>query len=371
MSASGVLDIAAGVHAGSLHAVDAAKGALSRIAAGSAVNAFTATLDARALAEAGDVDAAIAAGRNAGPLAGVPYAVKNLYDAAGLTTLAGSRIDAETPPAQSDAALVQKLHAAGAVLAGATNMDEYAYGFSTQNTHYGPTRNPHDPTRIAGGSSGGSAAAVAAGMVPFALGSDTNGSIRVPAALCGVFGAKPTYGRLSRAGTKLFAASFDHMGCFARSTADLAAVYDALQGPDAADPACAARAVEPVTPVLQQGIASLRVAVAAGYFQTQGQPEVFEAVNAVAAALGVTRRIEIPEAGLARAAATIMTAAEGAELHMTKLRTRLADFDPNTRHLFLAGALVPAAWYARAQRFRRSRRRERSPSRTGPPAAWR
>jgi Asp-tRNA(Asn)/Glu-tRNA(Gln) amidotransferase A subunit family amidase len=129
-------------------------------------------------------------------------------------------------------------------------MDEYAFGFTTENTHYGPTRNPHDHERVAGGSSGGSAAAVAAGLVPLTLGSDTNGSIRVPAALCGVFGLKPTYGRVSRRGTALFAGSFDHVGPLARSTRDLAAAFDALQGPDAADPVASRRPAEPARPEL-------------------------------------------------------------------------------------------------------------------------
>ena len=145
-------------------------------------------------------DQALAAANVSGPLAGVPFAVKDLYDVAGRTTRAGSKIYADNPPAARDATAIARLKAAGAVLVGATNMDEFAFGFTTENPHNGPTRNPRDPARSAGGSSGGSAAAVAAGMVPLALGSDTNGSVRVPAALCGVYGLKPTYGRLSRAG---------------------------------------------------------------------------------------------------------------------------------------------------------------------------
>jgi len=307
----------------------------------------------RALAAAVRVDDLIRSGRDPGPLAGVSFAVKNLFDIEGITTIAGSRIDAALPPAARDATLVARLQSAGAVLVGALNMDEYAFGFSTQNSHYGPTRNPHDVSRIAGGSSGGSAAAVAADLVPMSLGSDTNGSIRVPAALCGVFGLKPTYGRLSRAGTRLFASSFDHVGPFARSVGDIAAVYDALQGPDPTDPVCAGRPVEPVASVLHQGMDGLRVALAAGYFTSAGDPEVFAAAEKAASALGVVRRVDLPEPALARAAAMIITASEGGELHLADLKAQAASFDPMTRPLFLSGTLVPAAWYMRAQRFRR------------------
>ncbi len=156
--------------------------------------------------------------------------MKNLFDVAGHTTLAGAELLSDRPPAASDSWAVRQLHSAGALLSGMLNMDAYAYGFTTENSYYGATRNPHDLSRIAGGSSGGSAAAVAAGLVHFSLGSDTNGSIRVPASLCGIFGLKPTFGRLSRSGSHPFVASLDHIGPFARRVADLAAVYDALQG---------------------------------------------------------------------------------------------------------------------------------------------
>ena len=218
------LAIAAAVRAGKTRAHDVVAGALERIARRDAtLNAFTSVLRDRALADADAIDHRLASGADAGPLAGVPFAAKNLFDIAGVTTLAGSKINADNAPATRDATAVARLRTAGAVLVGALNMDEYAYGFSTENTHYGPTRNPHDPSRIAGGSSGGSAAAVAAGLVPLSLGTDTNGSIRVPAALCGVFGLKPTFGRVSRAGVVPLAWSFDHVGPFARRVADLAA----------------------------------------------------------------------------------------------------------------------------------------------------
>jgi AtzE family amidohydrolase len=282
----------------------------------------------------------------------VLFAVKNLFDVTGLPTIAGSKINAGHPAATKDATVVRRLRRAGAVLLGTLNMDEYAFGFTTENTHHGATRNPHDPTRVAGGSSGGSAAAVAGGLVPLALGSDTNGSIRVPASLCGVYGLKPTYGRLARAGAALFGISFDHVGPLAASVEDLAAAYDVMQGPDPADPVCAGREVEACGPRLDEGSRGLRVAVADGHFATRGEPEVFAAVESVARALGAARRVTIPENDRARAAATIITSSEGASLHMEDLRSRPMDFDPMTRDRFLAGALVPAALYLRAQRFR-------------------
>ena len=351
---AGVIDIVAAVRSGRQTAVDTTRANLDLIGArNGSINAFTAVVAERALAAAARLDDLVQTGRDPGPLAGVCFAVKNLFDVEGLTTLAGSRIDAELPPATRDATLVARLESAGAILVGALNMDEYAFGFSTQNSHYGPTRNPHDLSRIAGGSSGGSAAAVAAGLVPMSLGSDTNGSIRVPAALCGVFGLKPTYGRLSRAGTRLFAASFDHVGPFARSVRDIAAVYDVLQGPDPTDPVCAGQPIEPVASLLGQGMDGLRVALAVGYFSNAGDPEVFAATERAASALGVVRRVELPEPALARAAAMIITASEGSELHLADLKTRATSFDPMTRPLFLSGTLLPAIWYVRAQRFRR------------------
>jgi AtzE family amidohydrolase len=231
-------------------------------------------------------------------------------------------------------------------------MDEFAFGFACANAHYGATRNPHDPTRVPGGSSGGSAAAVAAGLVPISLGSDTNGSIRVPAAFCGVLGLKPTYGRVSRAGVALFAASLDHIGPFARSVADLAAVYDAIQGPDPADPVCSNAPVVPCAPHVGREIDGLRLAVAGGHFARNATAEALAAVVPVAKALRVTREVELPEAHRARAAAMVITAAEGANLHLADLRSRAKDFDPLTRDRFRAGALLPASLYTQAQRFR-------------------
>ncbi len=348
------LDIARAVASGETSAVAVTEAALARIARlNPLLNAFTDVTAARARKRAAALDAQRAAGGRLGPLAGVPFAVKNLFDVAGLPTRAGSLINRELPPAERDAPLIARLEAAGAVLLGALNMGEYAYDFTGENVHDGPSRNPHDTTRMTGGSSGGSGGAVAGRLVPLALGSDTNGSIRVPSSLCGIFGLKPTYGRLSRAGSFPFVTSFDHLGAFARNVADLAASYDAMQGPDPADPVCAQRPVEQALPLIERANDGLRIAIAGGYFRDGVPAEAAAAVARVAAALGATRVIELPEAARARAAAYVITAAEGAGLHLDRLRRRARDYDPAVRDRLIAGAMIPAAMVAHAQKFRR------------------
>ena len=347
-------EIAQAVAERKISALSATEAALARIARYNPVlNCFTDITAERARAKARAVDAAIAAGQSVGPLAGVPFAVKNLFDVQGLATRAGSKINRDLKPSPRDATLIERMEAAGAVLVGALNMGEYAYDFTGENVHDGPSRNPHDVTRMTGGSSGGSGGAVGGGLVPIALGSDTNGSIRVPSSFCGIFGLKPTYGRLSRARSFPFVASFDHLGPFARNTSDLALAYDAMQGPDPDDAACATRPVEPVAPLLTQDIGNLRVAIAGGYFQQNVFPEAMEAVARIAKALGTTRIVEIPEAARARAAAYVISTTEGASLHLDRLRRRPDDFDPAVRDRLLAGAMVPAPLVDRAQKFRR------------------
>ncbi|GLR85720.1 AtzE family amidohydrolase [Bradyrhizobium iriomotense] len=347
-------EIAKAVVGGKLSALDAIDAALTRIKQHDTIlNSFTDVTAERARAKARAIDADIAAGKKVGPLAGVPFAVKNLFDVAGLPTRAGSKINRDRAPATRDSTLIERMEAAGAVLVGALNMGEYAYDFTGENVHDGPSRNPHDTTRMSGGSSGGSGSAVGGALVPIALGSDTNGSIRVPSSFCGIFGLKPTYGRLSRARSFPFVASLDHLGPFARSVADLALAYDVMQGPDADDAACTTRGVEPVTPLLAESISGLRVAIAGGYFQKNVFPEAVEAVGRVARALGATQVVDIPEAARARAAAYVITTTEGASLHLDRLRKRPNDFDPAVRDRLIAGAMVPAALVDRAQKFRR------------------
>jgi len=348
------LDLVDAIARGERSASEVLEHSLGRIeATDGRVNAFTRISHERARREAAAIDRRRSRGEALPPLAGLPYAVKNLFDIEGEVTLAGSKINRDHAPARADAVLVRHLQTAGAVLVGSLNMDEYAYGFTTENTHYGPTRNPHDLARIAGGSSGGSGAAVAAGQVPLTLGSDTNGSIRVPASLCGVWGLKPTFGRLSRRGSYPFVHSIDHLGPFADSSTHLALAYDALQGPDPLDPGCHALAVQPAGSQMHRGIDGLRIGMLDGYFLENAAAEAREAVQAAARTLGGVELVEWPDAALARAAAFIISASEGGTLHLPELRTRADDFEPLSVDRFIAGALQPAAWYVRAQRFRR------------------
>jgi hypothetical protein len=290
------------------------------------VNAFSAVLAERAWARAAALDADPA--RRQRPLASVPFAAINLYDIAGLPTLAGAKIARGAPPACEDALLICRLEAAGAIAVGALNMDEYAYGLTTENSQGGACHSPHDFARTEGGSSGGSAAAVAAGQVPLSLGSDTNGSIRVPASLCGCFALKPTFGRLPRSGTCPFVASYDCLGPFARSARDLALAYDLIQGHAAADPGCVQRPLEPTVPAHDAlDTHTLRRGVPGGWWHAMADAH-------------------------ARAAAFLITNAEDANLHLSELRSRAADFEPLARDRVLAGALLPAAWIPQVHRVR-------------------
>ena len=346
-------DIANAVRRGDISARDMAELSLAAIeACNPKVNAFSDVTAQRALAEADAVDAMRASGKVLPALAGVPYGAKNLYDIAGLPTLAGSKINRDHPPKSADATLIDRTKQAGGLLMGGLHMVEYAYGFTGENNHYGDALNPHDLKRMTGGSSSGTAAAIAAGMIPFGYGSDTNGSIRVPAGFCGLFGLKPTFGRLSRARSFPFVSSLDHVGPLGRSARDMALIFDCLQGHDPLDPACVDRAPLMTIPDIEKGADGLRIAVAGGYFRERAFPEAVETMEKVTSALGVSREVEIPEAARARAAAFVITTAEGGNLHFERIRERPQDFDPDIRDRIISGAMVPSAWYLQAQRFR-------------------
>jgi len=274
-------EIMRAVTAGKVSAVSVTEAALARIARHDPVlNSFTDVTADRARAKARAVDAAVAAGQNAGPLAGVPFAVKNLFDVQGLPTRAGSKINRDRAPAPRDATLIERMEAAGAVLVGALNMGEYAYDFTGENSHDGPSRNPHDVSRMTGGSSGGSGGAVGGGLVPLALGSDTNGSIRVPSSFCGIFGLKPTYGRVSRYGLIAFASSLDHIGPFANTVKDAALILRTIAGRDPMDSTSTEIPVPDYVAELEKPVKGLRVGVAKEYFGAGLDPEVRAVVEA-------------------------------------------------------------------------------------------
>ena len=322
--------IAGHVRSGSLSAVAVAQEALRRINASDSLLAVTRCLADRALHEAATVDAKIARGEDPGALAGVPYAVKDLFDVAGLPTTAGAARLEFADPAPADAVAIARLQAAGAVLVATLNMDEFAYGFVTDNARWGITRNPHDRACFAGGSSGGSAAAVAGGLVSFALGSDTNGSIRIPAGLCGVFGIKPTHGALPMTGVYPFVDTFDDIGFFTRTARDLALI-DAVVRDHAA----------PVT-------GAAKAAVLGGWFAQNLTAEMHDALAELTDALAPLPVVDVAGVAQARSAAFLITAYEGGTLHAPALRQDALSYDPATRDRLIAGAALPAALHAEA-----------------------
>ena len=292
---------------------------------GPRLNCFTRLLKDRALAPP-----------VAGPLAGASFAVKDLIDVAGLSTTAGAAVRAHAPPAKRDAEVVARLVKAAPCWPPPAPWTQFAYGFVTVNAHDGTTRNPHDVTRVAGGSSGGSAAAVAARLVRFSLGSDTNGSIRVPAALCGIYGLRPTHGLVPLEGVFPFVESLDVVGPFATSMADLKSVHEV----------CAGAALASVA------IGGLRIARLDGWFRKNVDPELTAGIDAIAAHLGAPDFASWPEPALARGCAFVLTAAEGGARQVEQLRRDAAALDPATRARFAAGASLGAGAVVAAQNFR-------------------
>jgi aspartyl-tRNA(Asn)/glutamyl-tRNA(Gln) amidotransferase subunit A len=374
------VEIAAAVRAGERSAIDVLEEHLARITGREDdIHAFNLVLadDARAAADA--VDAEVAAGRDPGPLAGVPVALKDNLCTRGVPTTCSSRIlEGWKPP--YDATVVERLRGAGAVIVGKTNLDEFAMGSSTENSAFGPTCNPRDPSRVPGGSSGGSAAAVAAGFAPLALGSDTGGSIRQPAALCGVVGAKPTYGAVSRYGLVAFASSLDQIGPLAGSVEDAALLLETIWGHDPCDSTSIARPMPPLRATLDGGVDGLRVGIVEELTDVDGiAPEVRDAVEAAALALekeGATvERVSLPSSEYALSAYYLIAPAEAssnlarydgvryglrvdaADVAAMNASTRDAGFGAEVKRRIMLGTYALSAgyydaYYGQAQRVR-------------------
>ena len=342
-------EIARRVGEGDVTAREVVAAALARIAdLNPRLNAFVTVLGEAALEEAGRVDAARRAGAAAGPLAGVPIAVKDLVDVAGAPTTAGGHPRFSTQP-QRDAPLVARLRAAGAVIVGKTNLHEFAYGVTNVNRHHGATRNPWDLERIPGGSSGGSAAAVSAGLCAGAVGTDTGGSIRIPAALCGVVGLKPTLGAVPLEGVFPLGRSLDHAGPITRSVADAALLHHVMAGAPGDAPASVA---DPAPRALE----GVRLGVPRAYFWESLAEEVRAAAERALEALGsigaAVRDVEVPWAAEAGGTLAIILAVEAASLHEAALRRHPDAFSDEVRVRLDRGFFVPGMALERAQRAR-------------------
>lgn len=347
---------------GRVSPLEATEACLQRIEARDGVlNSFLSVCAEAAREEARGLTEELAAGGRRGPLHGVPLAMKDLFETRGLTTTAGSRILGEWVP-DRDATAVRFLRNAGMVLLGKLNMHEFAFGTTTENEHYGPVRNPHDPERIAGGSSGGSAAAVAGGLCYGSLGSDTGGSIRCPAAVCGIVGLKPTYGRVSRTGVVPLAWSLDHVGPMTRTVEDAALLLEGIAGHDPADSTSVRRTVPAYTRELEAGVRGLRLGVPREYFWEALPPEVETVVRAgierLRAGGAEIREVSLPWMDLASAAQAVILRAEATAYHSRWLRTRSDEYGPKIRLRLLEGVFLTATDYLDAQRARRFVRRE-------------
>ena len=345
------------IQSGALSPVELTRESLANIARlQPALNAFVTVTEAFALEQARRAEAEIQAGNYRGPLHGIPYAAKDLYYTKGIQTTMGSKIMADFVP-DHDAAVLEKLHAAGAVLVGKAGLHEWAYGITSTNPHFGAVRNPWDPERIPGGSSGGSTAALASGQCLFSLGSDTGGSIRIPASLCGVVGLKPTFGRVSRHGVFPLGHTLDHAGPFGLTVRDTAWVYQAIAGPDARDDSCVERPDPAPRLDAEPRLDGKKIGVPRNFYFDQLDPDVDAAVRAALKTLegiGATLvDIEVPDIVEFNVVGRLILLAEAASVHRRLLRERREDFGDDVRALLDQGQLISAADYLDAQRRRR------------------
>ncbi|OLC13083.1 MAG: hypothetical protein AUH29_14470 [Candidatus Rokubacteria bacterium 13_1_40CM_69_27] len=338
--------------------VEAVRAHLDRITAlDASLRSFITVCADEALSAARRAEAELVAGRPAPALHGVPIGLKDLFNTAGVRTTGGSKILADFVP-REDATVVARLRMAGAIVLGKLNMHEFAYGPEGLNAHYGQARNPWDAAqvRIPGGSSSGSGVAVAAGLVPGALGSDTGGSIRIPAALCGITGLKPTYGRVSRAGVLPLAWSMDHVGPMARTAADCALLLRCLAGPDPLDTSASVLPVPDYVGALTGEIKGLRVGLLRKFFLDGAAPEVRQAVERAAKALeklgASLDEVDLESMTHVAPASFAIVASEALAYHAEWMRTRAADYQPDVRERLRMGAFITGMHYVRAQQIR-------------------
>jgi aspartyl-tRNA(Asn)/glutamyl-tRNA(Gln) amidotransferase subunit A len=325
-----------------------------------ATNAMQFLMAETAREGARQADAELARGEGRGPLHGIPIAVKDLFYTKGVRTTGGSKLFEDFEP-DHDAAVVESLRAGGAVLVGKTGMHELAYGITSSNPHFGAVRNPWDRDRIPGGSSGGSGAAVAAGMVFMAMGSDTGGSIRIPASFCGVVGLKPTYGRVSRFGSMPLAYSLDHMGPLTRSVRDAGAVLNVIAGYDPRDETTSRRPVENYVPDMEPSLKGLRIGMPEKFYLDRLDPDVDSAVRAAfrtAESHGAEIvPLPVPDIDAFNTVARLILLAE-ATAALEPYLERRDQFGEDVMALLDQGRLIPATDYINAQRLRRKMQRE-------------
>ena len=323
--------------------------------------AYLTVLKDEALTAARTAEQEIVNGQYRGSLHGIPISLKDLFGVKGVQMTCGSKILADHV-ADIDATVVTKLSQAGTVLLGKLNMHEFAWGGTSRNLHYGTPRNPWDTTRLPGGSSGGSAVAMAAGLAMGTLGTDTGGSVRIPASLSGIVGLKPTYGRVSRYGVYPLSHSCDHVGPMMRTVADAAVMLQAIAGPDPKDPTASHAAVPDYTLALKEDVRGLRLGVPQEYFFEDNEPSVRDGVQAAIqhlSSLGATvEEVSIPSINHVIASSTAIIAAEAYEIHAQTMQTRSQDYGDDVRTRLLLGACIDAAQYLKAQRFRTLLRQE-------------
>ena len=345
---------ARGVADGDVSPMELTAACLERIAALDAeVNAFITVTADEAVYDAREAELELARGESRGPLMGVPIALKDLFDTAGVRTTAGSKFFSERVP-DRDALVVQKLRGAGGVVLGKLNMHEWALGVTNDNPHYGACHNPWALDRITGGSSGGSAAALAAGMCFGTLGTDTGGSIRIPAALCGVVGLKPTYGRISTRGVVPLSWSLDHVGPMARHVSDVALLLDIIAGRDATDPGSADVPTDAYVAGIDDGIAGWRIGVVADEWLGDVEPDVrtaFRAAVDVLTSVGAwIDELATPDLPDAARLNGLMTTADAAAFHRERMERAPDDFGADVLTRLRRGAAYGAADYADARR---------------------